>query len=165
MGYLYPTLTEQPWWSRAPSPGSSLAERRSDSEFARKLAIAGAAGVAIGLRSIRFIPIIKRMFTPSYTVFTCGLASLLLLAFYYTIDIRGWKKWSGFFTVFGMNSIFIYLLNGLLSRWLIDTAGILIGPAAPWIGDWMLRFQHFMRLAAEWYVCVWLFKRGIFFKL
>ncbi len=164
-GYLYPTLTEAAAVVAGTIAGKFMAEKRSDDEFARKMAIAGAVGVAAGLALHPVIPIIKRMFTPSYTLFACGLASLLFLTFYYSIDIRGWKKWSVFFTVFGMNSIFVYLLNGLLSKWLIDTAGILLGPAAPFVGDWMLPLQHVMRLAAEWGICFWLYRRGIFFKL
>lgn len=164
-GYLYPTLTEAAAVVAGTIAGKFMAERRSDPGFARRLAIAGAASVALGLALHPVIPIIKRMFTPSYTLLTCGLASLLLLAFHQVIDVMGWKKWSTFFTVIGMNSIFVYILNGLFSKSLMDIAGALLGPAAPLVGDWMLPLQHVMRLAAEWGVLFWLYRRGIFFKL
>lgn len=164
-GYLYPTFTQAAAVVSGTIVGRLLAERRSDSGFARLIAALGAAGILFGLALHPVIPIIKRMFTPSYTLFTCGFATLLLLAFHRLLDIRRVALWSFPFTLIGVNSIFIYLLNGLLSKWLMTTAGVFLDPLGMFVGDWMLPLQHTARLAAEWYVCFWLWRRGIFFRL
>jgi predicted acyltransferase len=163
-GYLYPTLTQAGVVVYGSIVGSILAsgDRR---RFIRTLAVAGAAGIIASLALHPFIPIIKRMFTPSYTLLTCGLASLSLLAFYQIIDIKGYRKWFFFFVVFGMNSIFVYLLNGLLSRWLMDTGGIFLNYPAWLIGSWVFPLEHVIRLGVEWYICWWLFTKKIFFKI
>ncbi len=163
-GYLYPTLTQAATVVYGGIIGSILASgdiRR----FTRTLAIAGTAGVLSGLALHPFIPVIKRMFTPSYTLLTCGLASLLLLAFFRLIDQRGYKRWSFFFVVFGMNSIFAYLLNGLLGKWLMDTGRIFLTLPTWMIGAWVFPLEHAFRIGILWGICYWLHKREIFFKI
>lgn len=58
-------------------------------------------------------PINKSMWSASYTLVTCGLASLFLALLIWIIDIRGHKKWSVFFESFGANPLFIYCLSAL----------------------------------------------------
>jgi heparan-alpha-glucosaminide N-acetyltransferase len=164
-GYLYPTLTQAAVVVFGSIIGKLLAERRGSRDFARLILMIGTAGILLGLTLHPAVPIIKRMFTPSYTLLTCGLASLLFLGFHRLIDLRGAARWGFPFTVIGVNSIFIYLLNGLLSPWLMTTAGVFLGPVGPYAGDWMLPLQHTARLAAEWGICFWLWKHEIFFKL
>lgn len=164
-GYLYPTITSAAVVIYGTIIGHLFAERGTENRFDKLVAALGIVGILSGLALHPFIPIIKRMFTPSYTLLTCGLASLMFLAFQRLIDVRGYARWSFPFVVIGMNSIFIYLLNGLLSKWLMDTAGVLAGPFAASIGNWMLPLQHMARLLAEWLLCFWLWRRGIFFRL
>ncbi len=163
-GYLYPTLTSVAVVVYGSIIGTLIAER-DHRRLIRVLAICGIAGILAGLTLHPFIPVIKRMFTPSYTLLTCGITSLLFLAAYWIIDHRGKSEWSRFFVVFGMNSIFVYILNGLLSRWLLDTGGIFLDPLAWVIGPWVFPLGHVLRLTVEWGICWWLFKRSIFFKL
>lgn len=58
-------------------------------------------------------PINKSMWSASYTLVTCGLASLILALLIWIIDICGKKKWSVFFESFGANPLFIYCLSAL----------------------------------------------------
>ncbi|MEK6250258.1 MAG: hypothetical protein N2C12_18890, partial [Planctomycetales bacterium] len=81
----------------------------------RKLAImliAGVVGVALGLVLDWFgiCPMIKKIWTSSWTVFSGGLCVLFLAGFYWTIDVMGYRRWTLPFVVFGMNSIAIYIL-------------------------------------------------------
>lgn len=81
-GYLYPTLTSVAVVVYGSIIGTLLAER-DNRRFIRTLAVCGIIGILAGLAFHPFIPIIKRMFTPSYTLLTCGITSLLFLAFYW----------------------------------------------------------------------------------
>lgn len=59
-------------------------------------------------------PINKSLWSASYVLVTCGLASLLLALLIWIIDICGKKRWSVFFESFGANPLFIFLLSGVL---------------------------------------------------
>lgn len=164
-GYLYPTITSVAVVVYGTIVGRLLVTRTSARRFMRTLAVLGAGGAAAGLALHPSVPIIKRMFTPSYTIFTCGLATLLLLLFYWLIDVRGFKGWSFVFVVFGMNSIFVYMLNGLLGTWLTSSGTTLLGPLAGGLGPWLDPAAQVFRLAALWFTCLWLYRRRIFFRL
>ena len=115
-GYLFTVLTTSTCVIYGSIIGKLIALRKSDIDFVKKLLIFGIIGVIAGLVLHPFIPIIKRMFTPSYTIFTCGLASLLLGLFFWLIDMKNISKWSFPFVVIGMNSIFIYGFTGFIKK-------------------------------------------------
>jgi len=98
-GYVYPIITSTAVVVYGTIVGELLLRRRSDRSFMRTLAIWGAIGVAAGLALHPVIPIIKRMFTSSYTLFTCGLASFMLLAFFRFVDNDRRQWWSFPFVV------------------------------------------------------------------
>jgi heparan-alpha-glucosaminide N-acetyltransferase len=164
-GYLYPTITSVAVVVYGSIVGNLLLRRRDPRRFMKTLAILGVSGVVAGLAFAPVVPIIKRMFTSSYALFTCGWSTLLLLGFYWLIDVRNHKKWSFPFIVLGMNSIFVYLLNGLLAAWVMNAGGILLGPVANGMGVWVDPAKNVFRLVLEWLVCLWLFRRQIFFKI
>ena len=66
------------------------------------------------LWSIQF-PVIKRLWTSSFVLVAGGWSVLLLAAFYWFIDIRGWKIWTAPFVWIGMNAITAYLAAELLN--------------------------------------------------
>lgn len=73
------------------------------------LATVGASSVVFALIISTFYPFIKACWTGSFNLLTGGIGFLAITLFYWIIDVKGWKKWSFFFRVIGMNSIFIYL--------------------------------------------------------
>jgi predicted acyltransferase len=164
-GYLYTIITSIAVIIYGSIISKLLMNRTSHRQFMKTLALLGAIGVISGLALHPVIPIIKRMFTSSYTLFTCGLMTFILLLFYWLIDVRGYRRWSFPFVVFGMNSIFVYMLNGLFREWLLGTSGIFIEPLGVIIGVWVFPLEHTVRLLAEWLTCFWLYRRKIFIKI
>ena len=70
-------------------------------------------------------PINKKIWSPTFVLATCGLASSFLALLIWIIDVKGYKKWSLFFESFGVNPLFMYVLGGVL--------GILFGSICfPW---------------------------------
>lgn len=61
------------------------------------------------------MPINKKIWSPTFVLTTCGLASLFLGLLIWIIDIKGWKKWTPFFESFGVNPLFMYCLGAVLS--------------------------------------------------
>ena len=95
--------------------------RRSSTEVsgdqkAAGLILAGLALLAGGYIWDLVFPINKNLWTSSFVLWTCGWSSLLLGAFYWFIDVRGWLRHFGaFFAVVGMNSVLIYMSGRFIS--------------------------------------------------
>jgi len=80
----------------------------------RWLLIAGVALLMLGhLWGLQF-PVIKRIWTSSYVLVAGGWSLLLLAAFYYLIDVRGWRGWAQPFVWIGANALAIYVVSHLV---------------------------------------------------
>ena len=84
----------------------------------KALVMAGAGIAALLLARLWNLdfPINKNLWTSSFVLYAGGFSLLLLAAFYYVIDVLGYKKWAFFFKVIGMNSILIYI-SGIFIDW------------------------------------------------
>jgi predicted acyltransferase len=145
--------------------GMLLRTNRSHAYKLRVLAACAAAGFALGLALQPFNPMVKRLWTDSFTFFSTGWVILMLMAFYWLIDVKQVKRWVFPFLVLGMNSIFIYSLGqigikGWLNRGLQSFTGNF-----QFLGDFGAIPQQILVLSLLWYVCYWLYKRQIFFKI
>ncbi len=130
----------------------------------RVLALCAAAAFLIGLALEPFNPMVKRLWTASFTFFSAGWVVVMLLAFYWLIEVRGRVRWAFPLIVLGTNSIFIYSFSQVLHGWLSHGIGVFtrsfefLGPAGAVP-------QNLLTLAAMWYMCYWLHRRRIFFKI
>ena len=124
-------------------------------------------GAALDLAGIT--PILKWISTSSFVLVTGGITLIILGLCYEWIDVRNHKNNLKFFTIVGMNSIFIYLffifigdkwLNGymeILCSQLLNLANI-----PPAVG---IAISCIVVFGLEWYLCYYLYKKKIFFKL
>lgn len=60
-------------------------------------------------------PISKKIWSPTFTIVTCGLASSLLALLIWIIDVKGYQKATRFFESFGVNPLFMYVSGSMLS--------------------------------------------------
>ena len=63
-----------------------------------------------------WLPINKKIWTSSYTVFMAGMAMNCFAVSYWLVDVQGWRKWAKPFAIYGMNAIAVFMLSGLLGR-------------------------------------------------
>ena len=78
----------------------------------RKTIVFAASGIVSILIALLWnfdFPINKNLWSSSFVMLTTGLSLLLFALFYYVIDVLGYKRWTLFFRVIGMNSILIYI--------------------------------------------------------
>lgn len=75
------------------------------------LIISGIILIVLGQMWGIVFPINKSLWTSTYVLYTSGLAILFLSLFYWLIDIKGIKKWSNFFHVFGVNPLFAFVIH------------------------------------------------------
>jgi heparan-alpha-glucosaminide N-acetyltransferase len=95
----------------------------------KKFVLAGIGGLAAGLllHAAGICPVVKRIWTPSWTLFSGGLCFLFLAAFCWIIEARGYRKWAFLLVVIGMNSIAAYLIAHIMPDFLISTFNIHFG--------------------------------------
>ncbi|CAL1520444.1 DUF5009 domain-containing protein [Chitinophaga sp. MM2321] len=79
-----------------------------------RLVFAGILFIALAYAWNTVFPINKKLWTSSYVLLTVGIDLLLLSLLIFVIDMLGFSKGSGFFTVFGKNPLFLYLLSEIL---------------------------------------------------
>lgn len=125
------------------------------------------AGYSLDLTGIT--PIIKRIATSSFTLASGGWCLLALAALYYWIDVLKHNKRLGFFTIVGMNSIFIYLFFEIVvHRWLFEYSNTIVNGVLSPTGlshTIIMIISALTLFALQWYLCYWLYKKKIFFKV
>ncbi len=128
------------------------------------LAIAAACAFASGLALQPVNPMVKRLWTASFTLYSAGWVILMLMVFFWLIEVRGYRRWTLPLIALGMNSIFIYSFSFLLHGWLYRGLAVFTGNF--WfLGKLGAVPQNLVVLSVMWYVCYWLYRRQIFFKI
>jgi predicted acyltransferase len=142
-------------WLRSDRPGHAKA---------RGLALAGLAALLVGsLWSLSF-PMIKRVvWSSSYVTFACGWSLLLLAGFYWTIDVKGIRRWSFFFVPIGMNAIAIYFLQAIVN--FEQIASLFVQGIALHSGAFKPLVAALGVLGVKWLLLWFLYRHRIFFKL
>jgi predicted acyltransferase len=135
----------------------------------KKLLIAGGIGIAAGLllHFTGICPVVKRIWTPAWTIFSGGVCFLFVAAFSWILDIRKWRSWAFPFIVIGMNSIAAYLIAHLWEGFIISSFRIHLGPSAFKIfGDGLAPFlQGWAVLLTFWLVLFWMYRRKILLRI
>jgi heparan-alpha-glucosaminide N-acetyltransferase len=143
--------------------GLLMMRKETDSHRMKVLAGAAAACFLLGGALTPFNPMVKRIWTASFTLFSTGWVLLMLLFFYWLVEVRGQRKVVFPLVVVGMNSIFIYTLSIVLARWLNQAVGVFTG-GFKFIGELAPVAQATAVVAVMWYFCYWLYQRKIFFR-
>lgn len=118
---------------------------------------------------LKITPIIKRISTSSFTLVTGGWCLLALAFLYCWIDVLKHRRFLSFFTIVGMNSIFIYLFFEIVvHHWLYDYSNTIVSGV---LSPLEIPDAAILIIAAgtlfflQWYLCYWLYKKKIFFKV
>jgi predicted acyltransferase len=149
--------------------GAWLKTPRSQEEKFRGLAMSGVALTLAGLilQWVHLNPIIKRIWTSSYTLYSGGLILLILAGLYFITEIKGWRRWAFPLLVIGSNSIAIYVMSWTIEHFVssaltrhFGTAPFLVlGPA----------FEPVLRgigvLIVFWLILYWMYRRKIFLRI
>jgi predicted acyltransferase len=143
--------------------GHWLRTERTGSRKAAGLALAGVACVAVGHLWSFLFPIIKILWTSSYVLFAGGWSLLLLALFYWVIDVKGYRRWSFFFVVIGMNAITIYFLQNVIDFQRI--AAFFLHGLADHVGLYQPLLLLSGALAARWLFLWFLYRHKIFFRV
>ena len=138
---------------------------KEQSEWKKVYVLAGIGAALIVFAAVcsPAYPIIKKCWTSTYNLMAGGISFLLMALFYLIIDVLRWQKWSFYFRVIGMNSIFVYLfvhfinVNGIVSYFFGWTV-VLPEVTAQLI----LRIGY---LALVWGLLYYMYKKEIFLRV
>jgi predicted acyltransferase len=150
----------------------------------------GAACLALGAYAGESVcPVVKRIWTPSWAVYSAGWTFLMLAALYGVVDGLGFRWWTFPLVIVGMNSIAMYCMESLLRGWvakmlqihlrtpvtaLVDWANTKLPAASRFpTGDYWYEFASpygtVVNAAAVllvlWLICLWMYRKGIFLRV
>jgi predicted acyltransferase len=149
--------------------GRVLRSDRPSSGKVAWLTYAGALCLAAGftLGWLGICPVVKRIWTPSWVLFSGAWCFLLLAAFYVVIDVAGIKTWCFPLVVIGVNSIAAYCLSELMSEFIADNLETHFGGRAlQLLGP---RLETLVRGAAVvfalWLILFWMYRRKLLLRI
>jgi predicted acyltransferase len=125
-----------------------------------------AAGVLLHLTGVN--PIVKRIWTPAWTIFSGGVCFLFLVFFYGAIDVANKRKWSFFLMVIGANSIAAYVLaDGGMRSVISQSLHIHLGKNYDHLfGDaYATVVNGILVLLLLWLILYWMYRKKIFIKI
>ena len=135
----------------------------------RRLLVAGVTCLALGslLHMAGICPVVKRIWTPSWTLFSGGICFLLLVGFTWVIEAKGYRKWAFPLVVIGMNSMAAYLIAHLLPDFLTSSFRIHLGTNVFKIAGTALEplIEGVAILLAYWMVLFWMYRRKLFLRV
>ncbi len=150
---------------------------RERMEIAAGMFAAGWLAILAGLVWDLAFPINKNLWTSSYVLFTAGAALEILALCYWLIDVRGHRRWAQPAVVYGLNSIAVFVLSGLVTKLLykIEVGGAETTSLMSWIYQhgflsWAAPLDASFAFAVAYVVFWWammglLYRRGIFIKV
>lgn len=149
--------------------GEWLKGPRSKERKLRGLVFAGVGCVLLGLiwQWTGLCPIVKRVWTSSYTLYSGGLVILILAGLYALIDWKGWRGWAFPIIVVGMNSIAIYLMSWTMVDFFGGAVDRHMGWAISAIGGPTFQpvVHGFAVILIFWLILFWMYRRKIFLRI
>ena len=114
-------------------------------------------------------PIIKRIATTSFTIVSLGYCLVFIAISYWWVDVKDHRKHLSFFTIVGMNSIFIYLFFEIVgSRWFNGYISSISNGVLGWFNAGELLkviVASAFIFGLEWLLCYFLYNKKIFLKV
>src|ERR1700726_568310 len=149
--------------------GEWLKINRSKEQKLRGLVIAGAGLLLLGLlcQWAGVCPIVKRVWTSSYTLYSGGWVVLILAGFYTLIEGKGWRRWAFPLLVVGMNSIAVYVMSWTMSDFVGNALDRHFGNAISAMAGPIFRpaLHGFAVMLIFGLILFWMYRRKIFLRI
>ena len=149
--------------------GGVLTSDRTPRDKANWLGIAGFAGLGAGwwIEAVGLCPIVKRLWTPSWVLFSGGWCFLFLAGFYLVMDVRKHRTWAFGLTVVGTNALAAYLIAHLFGDFIAEALPRHFGRA--WFTFAGGAYQQVPLGAAvvlvEWLLLLWMYRKKIYLRI
>ena len=121
---------------------------RGNGTVARKILWLAGGGVVlcvVGLLVSEWIPINRRIWTPSFVLLTAGLAAVVLAALIWLVDVRRLRQGTGWMVAYGANPIFLFVLSEA-GRVAAGMKGI-TDSGGQWRSYWTIGYEALLAIA------------------
>jgi heparan-alpha-glucosaminide N-acetyltransferase len=149
--------------------GETLRSERTTGEKLRWLVGAGCVAMAAGwlLGALGICPVVKRIWTPSWALFSGGWCLLLLALFYYVIEMRQRRAWAFPLIVIGLNSIAAYCMDHLMTGFVRTSLTTHLGKETFLVfgKPYETLLQGGAILLVFWLILFWMYRRKIFLRI
>ena len=149
--------------------GEWLKGKGSKEKKLRGLVIAGTGLLLLGLACqwAGLCPIVKRVWTSSYTLYSGGWVVLILAGFYALMEWKGWRRWAFPLLVVGMNSIAVYVMSWTMSDFVGNALDRHFGNAISAMAGPIFRpaLHGFAVMLIFWLILFWMYRRKIFLRI
>jgi predicted acyltransferase len=111
--------------------------------------------------------VVKRIWTPAWTLFSGGVCFFFLAAFSWIIDVKSWRRWAFPLVVVGMNSIAAYLIAHLWEDFIVSSLHIHLGFQVFRIFGVGLEplMVGIAVMLTYWLILYWMYHRRIFLRI
>lgn len=131
--------------------------------------ILGISGLAVGLALnwLGICPNVKRIWTPTWVIFSGGWCFLFIAFFYWIVDVKQKEDKFYFLKVIGMNSIAAYCIADALGSYISKSLKIHLGENYGAIfGDPYQSLVHGgLMLLIYWLLLRWMFNKKLFIRI
>ncbi len=154
--------------------GKVCIECKEMKEKLNRLFLGGSILLVIGFLFQHLCPLNKNVWSPTFTMVTCGFSALLLSILLWYIDGVKYFKKTHFLEVFGVNPLFCYVLSELLYIFAIHLPpgaesmhSFIYGSLKIWLGEnnFSSVLYAFLLLAIVWIIGNYLYKKKIYIKI
>jgi predicted acyltransferase len=138
--------------------GELIAKHRN-----RELMTRAIIGIATGVLISIWLPINKKIWSPSFVLVACGIGALLLGLLYYLTDEKKIWKNAGFFKSFGTNAIYCYVVSHIVGWGFIICGFQRLFAAAN--SAWISFLYSLVVVVVVWLTVLPLYKKNIYIKV
>lgn len=114
-----------------------------------------------------YCPVVKRIWTPSWVLYSGGISFMFLGFLALVCDFWGWTLWAWPLTVIGANSIAAYLISWTMERPIKDFLTRHLGNGVFSIAGeaWEHVLLGSAVLLVMWLILLWLYRQRIFIRI
>ena len=149
--------------------GHILRMRRQLAERATWLFLIGNVLIAAGLVAAIWLPINKKLWTSSFSVFMAGLDFVVFAICLWLVDGRGFKRAGKPLAIMGMNAITVYMISELLDEalsvlhWRVPLYRAVFAPLASAMNASLLYAMAYTALL--WLIAYGMYRRGWYWRV
>jgi len=121
--------------------------------------------ILLALMMDHWHPIIKKIWTSSFVLFSGGICVLMLAVFYLAIDVLGWRKGIKWMIVLGSNAIAGYVAWHLFESQFVGMAEVFLKGLLPWIEDGYETMRYLGGFLIIYLILWYMYKNKSFIKI
>ena len=145
--------------------GYILQSQKSQAVKFRNLVVFGTALIAAGLIIDQWHPIIKKIWTSSFVLYSGGISVLMLAAFYLAIDICKLRLGTKWMIIIGSNAIFAYVAWHLFEPAFTSVSSVFVDGMKRFIGNWYQTVLYFGSFMVLFLILKFMYNRKMFIKI